>query len=252
MNLSKVIIVVVALGVAILAMVLSKSFLTPTQSKQMAVNKVVEVLEKADVMVAAKNMVMGHKVTADDIKWQAWPKELVRDTMIVRSDNEEKFDQAISSIVKVQIDEGDPIRFTKLIDPKNGGVLSAILAPGMRAISTPISPETGAGGFILPNDKVDVLLTKQNADNKNKTNTILSNIKVLAIDQTITERDGEQVVVGKTATLELSSVQSEILAMANNEGSLTLSLRSLADREVSNSNETRRKKKLTILRHGKS
>ena len=130
--------------------------------------------------------------------------------------------------------------------------MAALLGPGMRAISTPISPETSAGGFILPNDKVDVLLTKQDNNDRNQTRTILVNVKVLAIDQTIKEQDGQQVVVGKTATLELSSEQAEVLALANNEGSLTLSLRSLSDRNSDNSEQVLQKNKLTILRHGKS
>lgn len=251
MNLSKILIIVVALGAAIGAMMLSKSLLTPAPT-QVADVQIIEQVEKADILMANTFMPMGHKITEDDVIWQEWPKDMVRENMITRDDNEDKMAQAIASIVKVQIDEGDPIRFSKLINPEEGGLLSALLAPGMRAISTPISPETSAGGFILPNDKVDVLLTKQDRNSNNKTETILVNIKVLAIDQTIREEDGQQVVVGKTATLELSSAQSEILAMANNEGSLTLSLRSLADRNITTNTNLNKKKKLTILRHGKS
>lgn len=251
MNLSKILIIVVAIGAAIGAMMLSKNLITP--EPQMAEMQVVQEVEKNDILLASTNMLMGHKVTEADIMWQAWPKDMIHDNMIVRDDNEDKMQEAINSIVKAQIDEGDPIRFSKLIDPKNGGLLSALLAPGMRAISTPISPETGAGGFILPNDKVDVLLTKHDKNDNNQTKTILVNIKVLAIDQAFREEGDQQVVVGKTATLELNSQQSEILALANNEGSITLSLRSLADRNVDEDKmPTRLKKKLTILRHGRS
>lgn len=250
MNLSKVLIIIIALGVAIGAMMFSKSLIG--QPQQVAEVKVVEEIEKTNILLAKTTMPMGHQVTEDDIIWQEWPKDMVHKNMITQDNGEDMMQKALASIVKIQIDEGDPIRFSKLIDPKDGGLLSAILAPGMRAVSTPISPETGAGGFILPNDKVDILLTKQDRNSQNKTKTILVNIKVLAIDQTIREEDGQQVVVGRTATLELSSAQSEILALANNEGSLTLSLRSLADRNVSENTPTRLKKKLTILRHGKS
>ncbi len=251
MNMSKIIIIIVALGAAIGAMMLANS-LNSTPAPIAQVETVIQETETVDILVASTMMLMGHKVGVDDIKWQKWPKDMVYDNMIVRNEQENKMQEAVDSVVKTQIDEGDPIRFSKLIDPKGGGLLSALLAPGMRAISTPISPETGAGGFILPNDKVDVLLTMQNQQNQNKTRTILVNIKVLAIDQTIREEDGQQVVVGKTATLELSSSQSEILAMANNEGSLTLSLRSLADRNIVGDQGLKQKKKLTILRHGKS
>lgn len=250
MNLSKILIIVVALGVAIGAMMFSKSLIS--QPQQVAEVQVIEKVEKTNILLATTMMPMGHQVTEGDITWQEWPKNMVRDTMITQDNGQDMMQKALASIVKIQIDEGDPIRFSKLIDPKDGGLLSAILAPGMRAISTPISPETGAGGFILPNDKVDILLTKRDRNSQNKTKTILVNIKVLAIDQTIREQDGQQVVVGRTATLELSQTQSEILALANNEGSLTLSLRSLADRNVSDNAPKKRKNKLTILRHGKS
>ena len=250
MNMSKIVIIGVALVVAVGAMLLSKSLIS--QPQQVAEIQVIDKVEKTNILMAKTTMPMGHQVTEGDIMWQEWPKEMVHDNMITEENGEGMMEKALASIVKVPIDEGDPIRFSKLIDPKDGGLLSAILAPGMRAISTPISPETGAGGFILPNDKVDVLLTKQDKNSQNKTKTILVNIKVLAIDQTIREEDGQQVVVGRTATLELSSAQSEILALANNEGSLTLSLRSLADRNISENTPTKMKKKLTILRHGKS
>ena len=250
MNVSKIIIIVVALGVAIGAMMFSKSLIS--QPQQVAEVQAVEKIEKTNILLAKSMMPMGHQVTEGDIMWQEWPKDMVHKNMITQDNDEDMMQKALASIVKIQIDEGDPIRFSKLIDPKDGGLLSAILAPGMRAISTPISPETSAGGFILPNDKVDILLTKQDKNDQNKTKTILVNIKVLAIDQTIREEDGQQVVVGRTATLELSSAQSEILALANNEGSVTLSLRSLADRNLNENTPTQLKKKLTILRHGKS
>ena len=250
MNLSKIIIIVIALVVAVGAMMLSQS-LTKAPKIEIAA-PVVEKVERVEILLASKTMQMGDKITFDSIAWRQWPKDMITDNMIVNNDGEDMLEKAIGSVVKIQIDEGDPIRFSKIVDPKNGGLLSAILAPGMRAISTPISPETGAGGFILPNDKVDVMLTKEMKNGKTGTATILSNIKVLAIDQTIREEDGQQVVVGRTATLELNLSQSEALALANNEGSLTLSLRSLADRNITEAESTKPSKKLTILRHGRS
>ena len=252
MNLSKIIIIVIAIGAAIGAMLLSKSFTSPAQTITAVERPAVKAFETLEVLMASGNMPIGHKVTEADIEWMAWPKDMVRDNMVVKSGGEDMLAKAVGSVVRVQIDEGDPVRFNKLIDPENGGLMAALLGPGMRAISTPISPETSAGGFILPNDKVDVLLTKQDNNDRNQTRTILVNVKVLAIDQTIKDLDGQQVVVGKTETLELSSEQAEVLALANNEGSLTLSLRSLSDRNSDNSEQVLQKNKLTILRHGKS
>ena len=114
--------------------------------------------------------------------------------------------------------------------------MAAILPAGMRAVSTEISPETGAGGFILPNDRVDVILSKReknpdrggSADIVNS-EVILSNVRVLAIDQAPKEKDGQTSVVGKTVTLELKPEQAETLARARQSGTMSLALRSIAD-----------------------
>jgi pilus assembly protein CpaB len=113
--------------------------------------------------------------------------------------------------------------------------MAAILPAGYRAISTEISPETGAGGFILPNDRVDVILSKRerNPDTKGPDLTtseiILTNVRVLAIDQAPKEKEGTSSMVGKTATLELKPEQAETLARARQSGTLTLALRSIVD-----------------------
>ena len=131
---------------------------------------------------------------------------------------------------------GEPIREAKLVNAKGSGFMAAILPSGMRAVSTQISPETGAGGFILPNDHVDVILTRRDREAEKATGTevqtsetILSNVRVLAIDQTVQEKNGQKVVVGKTATLELTPRQVETLALAQQLGSLSLALRSITD-----------------------
>ena len=116
------------------------------------------------------------------------------------------------------------------------GFMAAILPVGMRAISTEISPETGAGGFILPNDRVDVILSRReknsgraNATDVVKSEIILPNVRVLAIDQAPKEKDGQNTVVGKTVTLELRPEQAETLARARQTGTLALALRSIGD-----------------------
>jgi pilus assembly protein CpaB len=117
--------------------------------------------------------------------------------------------------------------------------MSAILPAGKRAVATKIAADTSAGGFILPNDRVDVIMTRQSgtanngATPKYETETILNNVRVLAIDQTIEEKNGEKVVVGQTATLELTPQQAQILTVAQQMSErLTLALRSLADSQV--------------------
>jgi pilus assembly protein CpaB len=120
------------------------------------------------------------------------------------------------------------------VNAKGAGFMAAILPSGMRAVSTQISPETGAGGFILPNDRVDVIVTRRDPDktgggNDQTSETVLTNIRVLAIDQNIEEKGGQKVVVGKTATLELTPGQAETLTLAQHLGSLSLALRSITD-----------------------
>ena len=126
---------------------------------------------------------------------------------------------------------GEPIREPKVVIAKGGGFMAAILPPGMRAVSLDISPDTGAGGFILPNDHVDVLLTrhdkaaeKAGGVEKFVSETILRNVRVLAVDQTVEEKDGKKVVVGKTATIELDPQQAETLALSRQLGTLSLAL----------------------------
>jgi pilus assembly protein CpaB len=114
--------------------------------------------------------------------------------------------------------------------------MAAILPSGARAVSTQISPETGAGGFILPNDRVDVIVTKKDraaakasGDDGMVSETVLTDVRVLAIDQMLEEKGGQKVVIGKTATLELTSPQAESLALAQRVGTISLALRSIAD-----------------------
>ncbi len=139
--------------------------------------------------------------------------------------------------------------------------MAAILPTGMRAVSTEISPETGAGGFILPNDRVDVILTKREknpdpagAPDIVNSEIILSNIRVLAIDQAPKEKDGQNTVVGKTVTLELKPEQAETLARARQTGTLSLALRSIADLNmVENGSEDRSRKRgdsINVVRYG--
>jgi pilus assembly protein CpaB len=142
------------------------------------------------------------------------------------------------------------------------GFMAAILPSGMRAVSTEISPETGAGGFILPNDRVDVILSKRekNPDRPNmpdeiNSQVILSNVRVLAIDQAPKEKDGQNNVVGKTVTLELKPDQAEALARARQSGTLSLALRSIADiNMVENRSEdpaaNKRGDSVNIIRYG--
>lgn len=193
-------------------------------------------LETTDVLVAKTEIGVGRAISAQDMQWQAWPAATIGPTFIRRNQNPDAIEQLAGSIARLPTEAGEPIRESKLIKSKGSGYLAAILPSGMRAVSTEISPETGAGGFILPNDHVDVILSRRDREAERATGiethvaeTILSDVRVLAIDQTVHEKDGQRVVVGRTATLELTPRQVETLGMARQMGTLSLALRSLVD-----------------------
>jgi|HubBroStandDraft_6_1064221.scaffolds.fasta_scaffold270381_3 pilus assembly protein CpaB len=194
-------------------------------------------LETAEVLVANAEIGLGYAVSAQDLRWQTWPAAAAGASFIRKNERPDAINQLAGSIARAPVSEGEPIRESKLIKANGSGYMAAILPTGMRAVSTDISPETGAGGFILPNDHVDVILSRRDKEAEQSnggvevhvSETILTNVRVLAIDQTVEEKNGQRVVVGKTATLELTSRMSEQLALAHQLGTLSLALRSLVD-----------------------
>jgi pilus assembly protein CpaB len=197
-----------------------------------------EVVEKnvvpmVDVLVAAADVPLGDKIEATKLRWQPWPRDAVRGTMVTKESKPEARTEFENSRARTQLFEGEPVNEQKLVLQNSSGFMAAVLPKGMRAISVAISAETGAGGFILPNDRVDVLLTykdENSGQSRNVSETVMTNVRVLAIDQTFKTNDkGEQVVVGRTATLELEPNQTEVLAFAEQSGQLSLTLRSIAD-----------------------
>jgi pilus assembly protein CpaB len=210
-----------------------------------------------DVLIAKADIPRGQTLTAGDFAWEAWPANSAGGNFIRKSDRPKALENLSGMIVRAPFVAGEPIREAKLVNAKGSGFMAAILPAGMRAISTQISPETGAGGFILPNDRVDVIMTPRGNRDAEKgggaSETILRNIRVLAIDQTIEEKNGQKVVVGKTATLELAPGQSEILTLSQQQGVLSLALRSIADTtEDSKTDETDLRRNVNVVRFGVS
>ena len=190
----------------------------------------------AEVLVAKADIPMGTTITPGSVAWEAWPAGTASGNFIRQSDRPNAVNTLTGSIARYPFIAGEPIREAKLVDAKGSGFMAAILPPGMRAVSTQISPETGAGGFILPNDHVDVILTRRDRDAEKATGsevqtseTILGNVRVLAIDQSVEEKNGQKVVVGRTATLEVTPRQAETLVLSKQIGTLSLALRSIAD-----------------------
>ena len=220
-------------------------------------------LQTVDVLVAKADIGLGQTVTPQDMVWQTWPAASASNTFIRRNERPDATTQVAGSIARAPFIAGEPIREPKLVKANGSGFMAAILPTGMRAISTEISPETGAGGFILPNDRVDVILSKRDKNaalpgspDVINSEIVLSNIRVLAIDQAPKEKDGQNAVVGKTVTLELKPEQAETLARARQSGTLQLALRSITDiHMVENTTDDQSRKRgdtINVVRYGVS
>ena len=190
-----------------------------------------------EVLVAAADMPMGQVLRAADLRWQPWPDAAMTAGYISRKDNAKALDETVGASVRSGFLAGEPIRAQKLVRP-DSGFMAAILPAGMRAVAivTDSRGTNSAGGFILPNDRVDVIRTFRDDANSRANNsevqlsqTILTDIRVLAIGQLIQEKNGTNVVTGETATLAVTPAQAEALTSANKANSLSLALRSLAD-----------------------
>ena len=217
-------------------------------------------METTDVLIAKSDIGMGTAISSQDLQWQAWPSSTTGDSYITKKDKPGAIEELSGAITRAPFTAGEPIREAKLIRANGAaGYMAAILPSGMRAVSTEISPETGAGGFILPNDRVDVILSRRPKESDKKdasipatSETILTNVRVLAIDQTVEEKNGQRVVVGKTATLEIAPRQAETLTLARQLGTLSLALRSLLDATSKVVEEDDRKPEINTIRFGVS
>jgi pilus assembly protein CpaB len=196
-----------------------------------------------DVLVLSGDVPMGAALDGQ-LAWQSWPSDGVNDNFITRDSEPEALEKYKGSVARVAMYAGEPLRKSKLVG-EGQSFMSSILPSGTRAVATSIAADTSAGGFILPNDYVDVIMTRR-ADNAGGgasagfiTETILKNIRVLAIDQTIQEdEEGKKTRVGQTATLELTPQQAEIITVAQQMADrLTLALRSIKDTQEKPSEE---------------
>jgi pilus assembly protein CpaB len=217
-------------------------------------------LPTVDILVAKTDIGLGQAVKPEDLQWQTWPAATASASFMRRDSNAEAIKDVTGSIARAPFIQGEPIREQKLVKADGSGFMAAILPTGMRAVSTEISPETGAGGFILPNDRVDVLLSKRdkNPDRNGadivNSEVILTNVRVLAIDQAPKEKDGTNALIGKTVTLELKPEQTETLARARQSGVLSLALRSIADNNApdtkTDDNRQKRGDTINVIRFG--
>lgn len=187
------------------------------------------------VLVAAADLPAGQKLAEDDLVWADWPEEAVLDGFIEQGTAEAEDTEYEGKVIRSRLSKGMPLMTQNLLDGDTG-YLSAILTPGMRAVALKISAEQTAGGFILPDDRVDVLLAKTCPDGvvcsvDTDVEAILQNVRVLAIDQAGSVAADGTAIVGETATLELSPEDAQILVAAQAIGTPTLVLRAAGDTE---------------------
>ncbi len=216
---------------------------------------------KTQVLVAAAPIGVAERLSATNVEWQDWPESALRSDYVTISAMPNAPSDLAGTVARFEIFPGEPIREAKLVHADQG-YLSAVLEKGKRGVSIPVSPASSSGGFIVPNDRVDVLLT-HSSSNGQVSETILSNVKVLAIGQRLGERgatgapaDPEdpkaEVFVDQTiATLELDPGQGEVLVNATSLGTLSLALRSVADFNEYGAARRPTNQPVQVIRYGK-
>ncbi|PPD44259.1 MAG: Flp pilus assembly protein CpaB [Methylocystis sp.] len=214
------------------------------------------------VLVAARDLDYGTEITDADTSWVDWPKTAVPAGALVKSEAPGAKEDLKTSYVRIPISGGEPMRKERLVKGVTAGLMSTMLSPGKRAIAIDVTLNNTAGGFILPNDRVDVIRTFRDTDATRDaghevygSEVVLSNVRVLAMGQTIEKKGNEPVVTGTTATLELDPRQAELVVLAQRTGQLVLSLRPITDAINKNAaaeipTDPNADDTLTVVRHG--
>ncbi len=211
---------------------------TPTTiSAPVSEEPVAAQVEYVDILVATGEIPFGTRLNESHLKWMQWPAEVLSPDFISNQDRPQAMTELVGSVARSVIYESEPISDRKLVKPGTQGLMANMINSGMRAVTTRISVDTAAGGFIQPGDRVDIILTTTVEQNPNlqavqsrqevfTANTIFENVRVLAIDQTFsTNSESGASVIGSTATFEMSQGDSEILQESVAQGDITLTLR---------------------------
>lgn len=242
MDKSKIIKVGVLLAVGIILFGLLRTLNSPQAPAPAPVSVAAPVeIAYSQVLTAAFDIPLGSRVSEDSFEWKKWPEAALTPSLITQDEQPEAITDYYNAIVRSSIVAGEPVNPSKLVTSGGAGVMAALLNPGMRAVTTRISPDTAAGGFIQPGDRVDIILTEsfpvETGENRPgeiiisrivSAQTIFENVRVLAIDQTFsTSPEGGADIIGSTATFELNPVDVEVLQEAEAVGDLSLTLRGL-------------------------
>ncbi len=270
----RLIILAVAAIAAVLAAFLVRNMASqePAAPAQVAetVERIVEVeVSQQKVLVARTDLRVGTLLTPDEFKWANWPESTINPAYFTQEYAPDAMETLTGSVVRNAMYTDEPIMPQKIVQKGETGFMAALLRPGMRAVTIEISPESASAGFILPDDRVDIILTQEieyqsggEILTRTVTSTILENGRIIAIDQTFGDVDGIPTLTGSTATLELTQPQAELMAQASRTGAISLTLRSAADAAFNNGEALSRLeslgkssvggKQVTIYRNGQA
>ncbi|MCV0425593.1 MAG: Flp pilus assembly protein CpaB [Roseibium sp.] len=205
--------------------------------------------KKAQILVASKDISLGGKLSKDDFSWADWPEDAIPGGSVTKKKNPDAGELYVGRIARAPIFQGEPIRPERLINTDKG-FMAAILPKGKRAIAVSVEDKTTAGGFILPGDKVDLILTRKSKSGA-ISETILENIRVLAIDSTTAgEQEKKNLSPKRTATLELTLAESEIVAQSQQIGTISLALRSAQDSADDADADQSRRRGVSYVKYG--
>ncbi|MEX0298338.1 MAG: Flp pilus assembly protein CpaB [Kordiimonas sp.] len=222
-----ILLVLAAIGVALVIM-FTRSFLTSAQQQAQTAQVTTAKTPAVQILVAKRDLHVGTILKPEDAGWQAWPQAGLTSAYYVSK--QDKLKSVHGKVVRVPITAGEPVTKTSIVAQGERGFLAAILTPGMRAVSIKLSPTAGIGGFVFPGDRVDVILTHELKVSRSETyqvaETVFQNVRILAVDQK--SQTDDKVKIAKTATIEVTPKMAEKVAMLSNIGTLSLSLRSLA------------------------
>jgi pilus assembly protein CpaB len=221
-----VIAIVIAFGTAQLA----RNWLAGQRAELEAQKKV----EKPStfILVASRDLPTGSFVRPEDMTWTAWPEGQTSDSYMHKGKDSEQ--TLVGSVVRSRIAAGEPMSASRVVKPGDRGFLAAVLSPGMRAVSVSVTATSGIAGLVFPGDRVDLVLShaikyendQSTAGPRYASETVVHDLRVLAIDQTTDDQNGKP-VLAKNVTFEVTPKQVEMIGVANNLGQLSLSLRSL-------------------------
>jgi pilus assembly protein CpaB len=240
MSRTRLILLAVALfaGIAALLMFLNLQRATPADQAAVAAAPAVETVQ---VLVVNRDLAAGEVVKAGDVIFTTWPKDAINPNFITEEADPQGPQTFTGAVARVAVNKGEPVTIARLVKPGDKSFLAAIMRPGFRAVALPASAATAAGGFILPGDSVDVLLVReievtvgQSTTKRVESQTILEDVRVLAVDQTYRpagEEEEQTPSAPEVMTLELAPRDAEMLATAGKLGTVQLALRSLNSEE---------------------